>query len=155
MAAVLVGASLTSGDPATVGVCFQVLPYAVWPMLVAALSTLTTGLLLGWGTAYGILQRWWVVTKLALTVLMSVLIVVALQPGMDEIASRGRDLVAGRSFDTAAGDMIFPPVVSLTMLTVAVILSVFKPWGRVRSGGRPRIRRTPLEPPADDVRSAP
>ena len=81
MAAVLVGISLTSDDPATVGVCFQVLPYAVWPMLVAALSTLTTGLLLGWGTAYGILQRWWVVIKLALTVLMSVLIVVALRPG--------------------------------------------------------------------------
>ena len=30
--------------------------------------------------------------------------------------------------------MGFPPAVSLTALTVAVVLSVVKPWGRIRRG---------------------
>ena len=30
------------------------------------------------------------------------------------------------------GDLIFPPVVSPTALLVAMVLAVFKPWGRIR-----------------------
>jgi hypothetical protein len=30
------------------------------------------------------------------------------------------------------GDMIYPPIVSPTLLMFAVVLSVFKPWGLLR-----------------------
>jgi hypothetical protein len=35
------------------------------------------------------------------------------------------------------GDLIFPPIVSPTLLLVATVLAVFKPWGLIRkSRGR-------------------
>jgi hypothetical protein len=30
------------------------------------------------------------------------------------------------------GDLIFPPIVSPTALLLAVVLSLYKPWGRIR-----------------------
>jgi hypothetical protein len=30
------------------------------------------------------------------------------------------------------GDLVFPPIVSTGALLFAMVLSVFKPWGRVR-----------------------
>ncbi len=35
----------------------------------------------------------------------------------------------------AVNSLAFPPVVSLLGLLVAVILAVYKPWGRIRRGG--------------------
>lgn len=136
MVAVLVGTSLASDDPKVVGLCFQALAYVVWPMLSAAVATLITGVILGWGTVHGIVKQKWVLTKLIINLVLTTLIVIALQPGIDEVAARGADLVAGRTTDMAAGDMVYPPVVSLVTLSFAVVLSVFKPWGRTRWGKR-------------------
>ncbi|AKU15151.1 hypothetical protein [Luteipulveratus mongoliensis] len=141
MVAVFVGVSLTSDDPSTVGLCFQALAYVVWPMLTAALATLVTGVLLGWGSAYGVVKHKWVLTKLVINLVLSTLILIALMPGLDELAQRGADLVAGRTQDMSAGDLVYPPIVSLTSLSFAVVLSVFKPWGRTR-WGRPAAART-------------
>jgi hypothetical protein len=30
------------------------------------------------------------------------------------------------------GDLVFPPIVSLTALSLATVLAVYKPWGRLR-----------------------
>lgn len=67
--------------------------------------------------------------------MLCTLILVALQPGLGEVAQYGRDLAAGTAAERDMSDLFFPPIVSLSALTFATILSVAKPWGRLRKRG--------------------
>ncbi|MGI5167970.1 hypothetical protein ACQEU3_26830 [Spirillospora sp. CA-253888] len=111
--------------------------FVVWPMLISALLSLATGLLLGLGTRWGLLRYWWVAVKLVLNLVLCVLIVLALQPGMEEVGEYGRALGAGAAEPREVSDLFYPPAVSLTALTIATVLAVAKPWGRIR---RPRAK---------------
>jgi uncharacterized membrane protein len=131
--AVLVVTSAVTDDVRTRAVCYQALKLVtVWPMTVTGLICLVTGVVLGLGTTYGLVRYWWVLLKLAINVLLCTLVLVALRPGIDEVAERGSRLLDGEAVVTAVGDLAFPPIVSPTLLMIAVVLSVFKPWGRVR-----------------------
>ena len=139
VAAVLVVTGM-SADPATAGLAYRALgTFVLGPMLTAALATLATGLLLGWGTRWGLVRYWWVLAKLVITLVLTVLIVLALAPMMPEVVVHGEQLVAGSTATGDVRDLVFPPIVSVAALSVATVLSVFKPWrriGRRRSAGR-------------------
>ena len=133
--AVLVLSGRFSGDLAVRSLAYQALAsFVVWPMLTAGLVSLVTGLLLGMGTTWGLLRYWWVAVKLALNLVLCTLIVLVLRPGMDEVAAYGQDLLTGSPDPGTVSTLFFPPAVSLTTLTVATTLAVFKPWGRIRPG---------------------
>jgi hypothetical protein len=132
--AVLVVTAAVTGSDRTRGVCFQALGLVtVWPMTAAGLTCLVTGVILGLGTRYGLVRYWWVVVKLALNLLLTTLVLVALRPGIDEVVARGGRLLDGERVATAVGDLAFPPIVSPTLLLVATVLSVYQPWGRIRA----------------------
>jgi hypothetical protein len=136
--AMLVLSGWFSGDVTLRSVAYQALArFVVWPMLTAGLICLASGVVLGMGTPWGLLRYWWVVVKLALNLLLCTLIVVALQPGMDEVSRYGQDLLTGSPDRAAVSNLFFPPAVSLSALSFAVVLAVFKPWGRIRSARRP------------------
>lgn len=131
--ALLVFSALLTDDPGKQGVYYQALELVtVWPMTVSALVCLLTGILLGLGSKYGLIKYWWVAIKLVLNLLLTVLLLIALRPGVALVAEEGRKISAGESGSVTVGDLIFPPIVSPTLLMVAVVLSVFKPWGRLR-----------------------
>ena len=144
--AVLVLAGRFSDDVAVRSLAYQALAtFVVWPMLTAGLVSLATGLILGLGTTWGLLRYWWVAVKLSLNLVLCTLIVLVLRPGMDEVAGYGRDLLTGTPDPGAVSSLFFPPAVSLTTLTLATVLAVFKPWGRIRPG-RARSRITAPDP---------
>lgn len=92
---------------------------------------LATGLLLGWGTKWGVLRYWWMVVKLALAVIMVVLVFLSLLPGVSDLsdadATTSADAV-GDSLGSVTSQMMYPLIVSFAMLGTAAVLSVFKPW---------------------------
>lgn len=105
---------------------------------VFAAGVLLTGVLLGWGTRYGLVQWTWVLTKLVIGLVLTALVFAALVPDalgipvdLTGTAEQVREAVGpeGR-------DLMFPPVVSFLALGFALVLSVFKPWGRTRWGRR-------------------
>jgi hypothetical protein len=131
--AILVTTAWVSDDAGAAGLAYRALAeFTVTPMLVSALASLVTGVILGLGTPWGLVRYWWVAVKLGLTIAMCALIAFALRPGMAEVRGAGDQLAAGSD---AALDpsMFFPPAVSLTALSLATVLSVAKPWGRIRS----------------------
>jgi hypothetical protein len=87
---------------------------------------------LGLSSRWGVLRYWWVALKLALNLLLTGLVLVALAPTVGDAAGRGREAVAGAPVPLEVGDLIFPPIVSPAALAVAFVLAVFKPWGRIR-----------------------
>jgi hypothetical protein len=131
---VLVFTALLTGSDRTKALCYQALElFAVWPLLAAGLLCLATGLLLGLGSKYGVVRFWWVAVKLVLNIVLSSLVLVALRPTVVDAAARAGDFLAGGAPDLGVGALIFPPVVSTSALMFATVLSVFKPWGRIRT----------------------
>ncbi|TDD26603.1 hypothetical protein E1218_12810 [Kribbella turkmenica] len=131
--AVLTFTALGTDDQSTKVLCFRVLELVtVWPMTVSGLMCLVTGVLLAMGSKYGLTKYWWVVVKLVLNLLLSTLVLMSLRPGVAEIADRAE----ANDLDIPLGDMIYPPIVSPTLLMFAVVLSVFKPWGLLRKKKR-------------------
>ncbi|MCR6485688.1 hypothetical protein M8542_22955 [Amycolatopsis sp. OK19-0408] len=126
---ILVCTALITGDAAVRATALAALGlFAVWPMLIAAVLALGTGAVLGLGSKYGLLRYWWVAVKLAINVLMAVLILFALRPGINEAATNPEGL-------------LYPVVVAPSLLLFASVLSVFKPWGRVRKESHDPARR--------------
>lgn len=143
---VLTGATSASGDEAAAAYTAVRL---VVPIVVPVLATgmLVTGLLLGWGTKWSLLEWTWVFVKLVIGLVVTVLVFVALvpvalsiPPDLGGSAGQVRDAVGG-----AVGDLLFPPPVSFLALGVALVLSIWKPWGRTpwaRVSGRAARRRS-------------
>ena len=111
----------------------------------AAIATIVTGGLLSLGTKWGLLQHYWVATKLALTV--GVIVTgIAL---VDRLIRRSISAPTGQ----AAGDgtilgIASTPIllVSLStahvlMLGIATVVSVYKPWGKTRFERREAVRK--------------
>ena len=67
-----------------------------------------------------------------LNLLLATLIVTALRGEVAKAAGLGGQLAVGADLDWNFTNMIYPPIVSPTALTIAFLLAVFKPWGRIR-----------------------
>lgn len=89
-----------------------------------AVTGLVTGLLLGWLTPWGLFRHWWVTAKLALTLAGTVAALVVLRPALDRLAVAADP--AGRVFLVRASSG------ACVVLLVALVLSVHKPFGRIR-----------------------
>lgn len=131
--AALVVATLRADDDLLRGALFQAVEVvAVWPLALAGLVCLGSGIVLGLATNYGLLRYWWVLVKLVINVLLSALVLVLLRPNASALADEGRRLAAGKPVDVDLSALVMPPAVTMVALTVAVYLSVYKPWGRTR-----------------------
>jgi hypothetical protein len=89
-----------------------------------AVGTVVTGVLLSLGTKWGLLRHYWVATKLALTV------------GVITTAIRmAGPLGPGTNADVTSVStlLISLSVAHLLLLGAATILSVYKPWGKLRA----------------------
>lgn len=147
---------LRTDDGQLAAACYRavavIVPVAV-PVL--GLGMLLTGLLLGWGTTWGLLRYWWVFAKLVMGIVLTVLVFIALVPGVNDLATPDPALSAEAVRDTigeATTGLLFPPIVSFLMLGIAAILSVFKPWGRTpwtpAAQARPVRRAAAADPTA-------
>jgi hypothetical protein len=102
----------------------------VWLVAPLAVVTLGTGLLQGLLTPWGLFRHWWVTIKLSLTTLMTGLVFFALLPGLRSAADAGTGSAALTATDRA--QFLVPPSVASTLLVINVVLSVYKPGGRLR-----------------------
>ena len=111
-----------------------------------AIGTIVTGILLSLGTKWGLLQHYWVVTKLVLTVGV---IATAVQLGdrfvRQSIAPpSGQALDGGTILDIASAPttlLISLSVAHVLMLGAATVISVYKPWGQTRPARDDIVRR--------------
>lgn len=136
--AVFIVTALATDDAGLRALCFLALDrFAVWPLLVTGLVCLVTGVILGWGSKWGLVRYWWVAIKLVLNVILTGLVLVALRGAVAEAAGQALRWIAGQPANLAVGDLIYPPIVSPAALMIAMTLSVAKPWGRIRRQNRP------------------
>ncbi|NUO42931.1 MAG: hypothetical protein HOV82_12910 [Streptomyces sp.] len=107
--------------------------YVIVPL---AFASLLTGLIQSLGTTWGLLRHYWVLAKLALTVLATVLLLLHMQVAdhvADTLATTGAD---GTGLDGMRIQLAFDGGAAVLVLLVATGLSVYKPRGVTPYGWR-------------------
>ena len=138
---------LVSQDDHVVRAAYLVMEPTGWFVLVPfSLASLATGLVQALGTRWGLFRHYWVVVKLLMNVLASVVLLLY----MDTLGYLAD--VAAESTSTGGGvaGLRSPsPLIhaggALVLLLVATVLSVYKPKGMTRYGQRRQHQaRSPL-----------
>lgn len=127
--------SLMSQDEQIVRGMSIAMGVAAWfVILPLALASLTTGLIQALGTAWGLFRHYWVVFKMLLTTIATVVLLLKLAP-----ISYLADLAKQAEF--AAGDLTglrrslaSHAAGGLLILLTAAALAIYKPAGMIRSG---------------------
>ena len=137
--AVLGAVGLLSDDPQTLRSVYVAAGLLGPAMLIPfGAATLVSGLLLGWGTKWGVLRHWWVAAKLAISVGLLVAVTVVVNGRLREASDRaleGRVEDLGQATLGAVGHpVIGSSAAAVALLVAATALSIYKPWGRL---GRP------------------
>ena len=144
----LVVAALTSDDGQTVRAAVLAMELSYYVLVPLALAALLTGVVQSLGTTWGLFRHYWVIFKLALTVVATAVLVLH----MADVASLADDARrVGADLPGAGGELLHAGVGLLVLLTVAV-LGFYKPRGMTRYGQRKqdesRRRRRAERPPA-------
>jgi len=127
-------AGLTADDAEMVRAAYLAMKMTAWSALVPlGAASLVTGVVQALGTRWGLFRHYWVVAKLALTVIATAVLLIYTQT-IDHIAGlavAGADLESVRSPSPAlhAG-------AALLVLLAATILAIYKPRGVTTYGWR-------------------
>ncbi len=129
-------AGMISQNPQLVRAAYLVMGVATWFVIVPlALISLLSGVVSSLGTRWGLFRYHWVLVKLVITVLATIVLLIHTQP---------IDLLTGLAAKTAVSaypyalqlQMVVASSAALVALLVLTALSVYKPRGMTRYGQR-------------------
>ncbi len=129
----LVGAALTSGDAQTVRAAFLAMEVTFLALVPLALAALLTGVVQSLGTTWGLFRHYWVLFKLGLTVLATVVLLLHI-PTVTSLAQVTAKADGGGLPD-GSGELLHAGV-GLVILLAVTSLGVYKPRGITRYGRR-------------------
>ena len=121
---------LTSGNGSLAWGAYLAMDLTTWYVIVplAVLSVLT-GVISSLGTMWGLFRHYWVLVKLLITLVCSVILAIHMRPIelLAAAATRARSIDA--SLHSAQAMMVYASGAALAALLVLTALSVFKPRG--------------------------
>jgi hypothetical protein len=133
LALALVG--LTSQDAKTVRGAYLVMEPAAWFVLVPlALASLLTGLVHSLGTSWGLFRHYWVLFKLLINLLATIVLLMYMET-FRVLADVAGDPRADLG-DVRSASPVVHAVAALLLLLVATTLAVYKPRGLTPYGRR-------------------
>lgn len=149
-------AGVGSQDAQIVRATYLAMHLITWFVIVPlSLAALSTGIVQSLGTTWGLFEHYWIVTKLLLTVLATIILLVHTQP-IDHVAAMAAQATL------AAGDLrqvrlqlVGDACAALFVLVVTTTLSVYKPWGMTSYGLRKQQQLAATWRPAVTRRGAP
>ncbi|MCA1704353.1 MAG: DUF2269 domain-containing protein [Actinobacteria bacterium] len=129
-------AGLASQEAQVVRAVYPAMELAAWYVLLPlALASLLTGIVQSVGTKWGLFRHYWVVVKLVINVLATVVLLLYLET-LDYLA----DAAATSSSADLSGLRSASPALhagaALLLLVVATVLALYKPRGMTRYGWR-------------------
>ena len=134
---------MTSRDPKTVRAAYLAMDLTALSLLVPlAIASLLTGIVQSLGTKWGLFRHYWVLAKLVITVLATVVLVLYTQT-LGTLADIAAELQPSGG-DLAALQTPSPLVhagAGLLLLLTAIVLAVYKPRGMTGYGRRKQERQ--------------
>ena len=133
---VLAIAGLSSSGPAATASYSATELAASWVSVPLCFAALVTGIVQSLGTKWGLFRHYWVLIKLVLTVLATILLVVHTRP-IHALADMARSMpLAPDDHRGLRAQLVFDATAGLVVLIVATVLAVYKPRGMTRYGRR-------------------
>lgn len=133
-------AGVANQDAQIVRSAYITMHLVTWFVIVPmSLASFASGVVQSLGTTWGLFRHYWLVTKLMLTVLATIILLVHTQP-IDRIASvaMARELDAADLWQLRI-QLIGDASAALFVLFVTTTLSVYKPWGMTPYGIRKQL----------------
>ncbi len=130
-------AGLTSADAQLVRAVYQAMELTGWFVIVPlSVASLLTGLVQSLGTAWGLFRHYWVVAKLAITLVATLVLLIHMRPighiaDVVAMATLARGELGGLRIQLVAD-----AGAALVVLLIATTLSVYKPRGLTPHGER-------------------
>jgi hypothetical protein len=148
-------AGLTSQDAQMVRAAYLAMEFTGWLVIVPlCFASLLTGLVQSLGTTWGLFRHYWILAKLLLTILASIVLLLHMKP-ISQIAGVAAETTLFQA--DLAGlriQLVADAGAALLVLIVATTLSVYKPWGRTPYGRRKLHEQgTVSQPRTADVRA--
>ena len=132
---------LSSSDAELVRGSYLAMELIGWFVIVPLCgAAFVTGLVQSWITSWGLLQHYWVVIKLSMTVFATVVLVLHMQPVGTVADAAAQSTLAKDDLRGLRLQLLADAAAAILLLLVAATLSVFKPTGRTRRGWR-RLNR--------------
>ncbi len=130
-------AGLASDDARTVRSVYIAMEATGWFVLVPlALASLVTGLVQSLGTKWGLFRHYWVVAKLVINLVATVILLMYMQT-LGDLADRAMATAAsGDHLGLRSPSPVLHSAGALLLLLVATTLAVYKPPGLTRYGWR-------------------
>ena len=132
---VLAIAGVTSQNAQTARMAYIAMELVTWGVIVPfSLATLLTGIVQSLGTTWGLFRYYWIVAKLALTILATIILLVHTQPIGRVAALAAERVLSGADLHQLRIQLIADAGAAMVALLVATTLSVYKPWGLTSYG---------------------
>ncbi|MEU8568286.1 hypothetical protein AB0C51_07945 [Streptomyces pathocidini] len=142
-------AGLTSTSPQTVRGAYLAMEVVGWFVIVPfGIASLLTGVVQSLGTAWGLLRHYWVIAKLLITGVATLLLLAHMQPVGHLADAAARAALSGGELEGMRVQLIADAAAALLVLLTAATLSVFKPRGVTRYGRHRRREPGPVPPQA-------
>ena len=130
-------AGVAGQDPQMVRGAYLAMHLVTWFVIVPfCIAALVTGLIQSLGTRWGLFRHYWIVTKLGLTVIATLILLVHTQPIGQVAAFAASSTLAPDDLGRIRIRLIADAGAALMALLVATTLSVYKPWGMTSYGRR-------------------
>ena len=125
----------SSDDPVKVRGAYLLMAPAAWFVLVPlAHASLFSGIVLSLGTQWGLFRYYWVVLKLGITVFATVILLIYMGT-FRQMAGVAADPVVDLAVVRNASPIVHA-ILALTLLFVATVLGIYKPFGMTDYGTR-------------------
>lgn len=134
--------AVRSDDPATARALYIAMDVlGVYALVPLSLASFASGLLQSLGTSWGLFRHWWVIAKLAISVIATAILLLytsTLSALRDAAAS---PTLADDAMLLPSGSPVLHSAGAVLVLLLAAALSVFKPKGLTRYGWRRQQQR--------------
>jgi hypothetical protein len=141
-------AGLTSRDPQMVRAAYLAMDLTAWLVIVPlSFASLLTGAVQSLGTSWGVFRHWWVVIKLLITVLATIILLIHMQPISRLAGAAAAATLTSSDLRGLRIQLVVNAGLAVVALIVVTALGVYKPRGLTPYG-----RRRQLEQPAGSQR---
>ena len=111
-------------------------PITWFVIIPMAFASLLTGIVSSLGTRWGLFRYYWVVVKLLITILSTIILLVHVQPIETLAGAAAKTSAMGADYHSAQILMVTASCAALVALLVLTVLSVYKPRGVTPYGSR-------------------
>ena len=137
-------AGVGSQDAQIVRAAYFAMHLITWFVIIPfCLAALLTGFVQSLGTTWGLFRHYWVVTKLVLTVLATIILLLHTQPIERVATTAAETALSAADVRQLRLQLVGDAAAALFVLLMTTALSVYKPWGLTPYGLRKQSEVAP------------